>query len=168
MSNETPSENTPFFNLVSIYVKDISLETPNSPHIFNAEWKPEIDFDLQMRSEALSEPMYEVVLNLTVSAKLEDKTAFLIEVKQAGLFAIKGLDADTLPRVLNIACPTVLYPYLRETVTNLSVRGGFMPFMLPPINFEATYEQHLQQAANAPKEAANSPAGVQGVTETIQ
>jgi preprotein translocase subunit SecB len=141
----------PLFTAHSIYVKDISFEAPNSPTVFNQEWKPKIDFDLQMGSAVVSEEesIYEVTLQMTVTAKLgeseQEKPAFLIEVQQAGAFTIKNVPPETLKEVLATTCPTLLFPYARETVSSLAVRGGFPQLVLPPINFEAMYAHHLAQ-----------------------
>lgn len=141
---------TPVFNVHSIYVKDASFEAPHSPQIFNTEWKPKIDFDLQMGSQILSEPesIYEVVLHVTVTIKLgeaaEEKAAFLIDIQQAGAFSLQNFTPEATQQVLATTCAAVLFPYAREAVSNLATRGGFPQLVLPPINFEAMYEHHLK------------------------
>lgn len=143
----------PTFNVHNIYVKDLSLESPHSPEIFNEEWDPKVDFDLQLSNHVLSEPeaIHEVVMHLTVTVKLKnEKTAFLIEVKQAGIFSIPGFSPEILDQILGITCPGVIFPYARETITNTVMRAGFPQLLLPTINFEAMYA-HRQE--NAKKEA---------------
>lgn len=143
----------PVFTAHSIYVKDVSFEAPHAPQVFNEEWKPKIDFDLQMGSSVLSEKegVYEVMLHVTVTAKLgegeQEKSAFLIEVQQAGAFTIQNIPAEALKEVLATTCPTVLFPYARETISSLATRGGFPQLVLPPINFEAMYAHHLETAS---------------------
>ena len=143
------NNNGPVFNVHSIYLKDLSFEAPHVPHIFNEEWKPKIDFDLQMNSHLLSEndSVYEVVLHITVTIKLgeneQEKPAFLIEIQQAGAFTVQNLAPDAIQQVLATTCATVLFPYARETISNLATRGGFPQLILPPINFDAMYEHHL-------------------------
>lgn len=139
-------EEGPVFTVNSIYVKDLSFEAPGSPQIFNEEWHPKLDFDLQMASNLLEkeEGIYEVVLHLTVNVILkEEKSAFLIDVKQAGIFTIMGFEADIIKQILSTTCPTVLFPYARETISNLVQRGGFPQLILPPINFEGMYAEHM-------------------------
>lgn len=146
-ANESGKENV--FSVHNLYVKDLSFEAPHSPRIFNEEWKPNLDFDLQMASQVLSEPesIYEVVLHLTVNIKLgekeQEKTVFLVEIKQAGAFTIKGFPEATLKQILATTCANILFPYAREAISNLATRGGFPQLVLPPINFEAMYAHHM-------------------------
>lgn len=139
----------PFFSVHSIYLKDLSFEAPQSPQVFQESWKPKIDFDLQMGSQVLSESeyIYEVVLHLTVTVKLgegeEAQSAFLIDLQQAGAFTVKDFSEEDLRQVLATTCPTLLFPYARETVSNMATRGGFPQLVLPPINFDRMYAQHL-------------------------
>ena len=148
-----PVEGT--FAVHNIYTKDISLEAPHSPNVFNQEWKPNIDFDLQMATQELSKPegIYEVMLHITVKVKLGTEkdalVAFLIEVKQAGAFTVQGFPEDTIKQILSTTCATLLFPYAREAISNLATRGGFPQLVLPPINFDAMYAQHLSNAAKA-------------------
>lgn len=147
--HDTKEATAPLFNVHSIYVKDLSFEAPHSPQIFNTEWKPKIDFDLQMGSQVLSEPesIYEVVLHVTVTIKLgeaaEEKPAFLIDIQQAGVFTVRHFTPEVTQQLLATTCATVLFPYAREVVSNLATRGGFPQLVLPPINFDAMYEHHL-------------------------
>jgi preprotein translocase subunit SecB len=135
------------FSIHNIYIKDVSFESPNAPTIFRTQWQPKVDLDLQMSSQDLGEHLYEVVIHLTLGIKLapEDQTAFLIELKQAGIFALQGLSAEQLERALSTTCPEILFPYAREAISNLAMRGGFPQLALPPINFEAMYLQHVSQ-----------------------
>ncbi len=148
-----PHAHDPIFNVHNIYLKDLSFEAPHSPQVFQEDWRPKIDFDLQMEPHVLSdaESLYEVVLNVTVTAKLgeekTEKTAFLIEVKQAGIFTVKNFSEEQQKQILATACPTVLFPYVREAVSNLATRGGFPQLILPPLNFDALYIERNKQAA---------------------
>ncbi|MEN8213613.1 MAG: protein-export chaperone SecB [Pseudomonadota bacterium] len=148
-NNETPAEAaaTPEaqFNLQRIYCKDISFETPNSPAMFLGEWKPEMNLQFNTGVQELGENNYEVVLTLTVTVKSGDKTAFLAEVHQAGIFNIIGVPEEQMKPVIGITCPNILFPYAREAVSDLVNRGSFPQLLLAPVNFEALYAQHAQQ-----------------------
>jgi len=138
------------FSIQRIYLKDTSLETPMGVSVFSGAWAPQIQLDVNTRAELIAEGLHEVVLSLTVTAKLEDKVALLVEVKQAGIFACKGLDDAQLRQILATMCPDILFPYARETIDALVVRASFPPLMLAPMNFDALYKQALeQQAQNA-------------------
>jgi preprotein translocase subunit SecB len=141
----------------NIYTKDISFETPNSPQIFFevAQAKPETEHAFSSEIKKLAENAYEVSLGITVTVKIKDKTAFLVEVKQAGIFTIAGFSEEQINMVANTFCLNTLYPYVREMVSSLVARGGFPPLMLPPINFEARYTppQPGGQAGDAPAQA---------------
>jgi len=130
----------------NIYTRDISFETPNSPQIFFeiAQAKPETEHHFSSEIKKLGDNVYEVMLGITVTVKVKDKTAFLVEVKQAGIFTIAGFTDEQLNMVANTFCLNTLYPYIREQVSSLIARGGFPPLLLPPINFEA---RHAQQEA---------------------
>jgi len=146
----------PQFSVQRIYLKDASFEAPGTPVIFTKQWKPEINLDLNTRTKTLGENHYEVVLTLTVTAKVEDDTAFLIEVQQAGIFQIAGLGDAELNHTLGAFCPNILFPYARESVDSLAVKGSFPALMLAPVNFEALYAQRMQQqAAQAAKSEAH-------------
>lgn len=137
----------PQFSVQRIYLKDASFESPSTPVIFTKQWKPEINLDLNTRTKTLGENHYEVVLTLTVTAKVENETAFLIEVQQAGIFQIAGLGDAELNHTLGAFCPNILFPYARESVDSLAVKGSFPAMMLAPVNFEALYAQRMQQQA---------------------
>lgn len=138
----------PEFAIQRLYVKDLSVETPNSPQIFLEEWRPELNMDLNTdASLKLDEGVREVVLTVTVTVKIKDKVAFLVEVKQAGIFSMKGFDEEQTKHMLGSFCPNILYPYAREVVTDAVMRAGFPQLYLAPVNFEALYEQHQKQEA---------------------
>lgn len=135
----------PQFAVQRIYIKDISFEVPLGAKIFTKQVQPQLKIDLNTKAERIDGDVYEAVLSITVSAKIGEETAFLIEVQQAGAFFVKGLDGEQLRRVLMITCPTILFPYARETIDSLATRGSFPPLMLQPVNFEALYLQSQQQ-----------------------
>ena len=141
--------------LVRIYVKDLSLENPLSPGVFGEEWKPEVQMQMHAGGSRLDEHLLESVLRINVEARLGGRPAMVIEVVLGGLFAYAEAADDELPRALAVTCPSMLYPYARETVTGLSVRGGFPPFIMQPADFEEIWRR--QQAAAAA--AAEEPAG---------
>lgn len=133
------------FALQRIYVKDLSFEVPLGAQIFTKQWQPQVQVDLNTKADKIGDDTYEAVLRITITAKLGDETAFLIEAHQAGAFFVKGLEGEQLRRVLMIMCPTILFPYARETIDSLATRGSFPPLMLQPVNFEALYVQAQQQ-----------------------
>lgn len=130
-----------------IYVKDVSFEAPNLPHIFNQEWKPKLAFDLSTETVKLADDLYEVCLNISVETTLEDSddVAFICEVKQAGVFTISGLDDMQMAHCLTSQCPNMLFPYARELVSNLVNRGTFPALNLSPVNFDALFVEYLQR-----------------------
>lgn len=134
------------FAMQRIYAKDLSFESPSSPDVFKKQWKPQISVDLNTKSDKIGEEgNYEVVLTVTITAKLEDETAFLVEVQQAGIFFITGIEGENLRRVLATAAPTILFPYARENIDAVCVKGGFPAVMLAPVNFDALYQQAVAQ-----------------------
>lgn len=137
----------PQFAIQRIYTKDISFETPNSPAIFQKEWKPEVKLDLDTRSAKLADDTFEVVLALTVTATVEDQTAFLAEVQQAGIFTIGNMPENQVAHTIGAFCPATLFPYAREAVANLVNRGSFPQLNLAPVNFEALFASYVQQRA---------------------
>jgi len=134
----------PEFSIQRLYTKDVSFESPSSPQIFKEEWQPEVSMDLASKSNAISENIYDVTLHITVTVKKQGKTVFLVEVHQAGIFGIKGFQGEPLDQMLGSYCPNVLYPYARELVSSLAVRGGFPPLYLAPVNFDAFYAGQKQ------------------------
>jgi preprotein translocase subunit SecB len=142
------------FAMQRIYSKDVSFESPATPNVFKKPWQPKINVDLNTRSNPVdAEGNFEVVLSITLTAKMEEETAFLVEVQQAGIFFIKGFTDDQLRRVLGTAAPNILFPYARETIDALVVKGGFPAIMLAPVNFDALFEQALQQQAQQAQQA---------------
>lgn len=137
--------NTKEFGIQKIYIKDVSFETPNSPEIFREQWQPDINLQLNNNTKSIEENIHEVILTLTVTAKIGEKTAFLIEVQQAGIFNIKGYSEQEMGAMAGAYCPNILFPYARETISDIVTRGGFPQLLLAPINFDALYQQHLQQ-----------------------
>jgi preprotein translocase subunit SecB len=137
----------PLFNIEKLYVKDLSLEIPNAPAIFLERENPQIDLQLHTQASAVDDGVFEVVVTVTVTAKLpeKDKVMFLIEAKQAGIFQVRNIPAEEMESVLAVVCPNILYPYLREVVSDVAVRGGFAPVLLNPINFDSIYQQQKQQ-----------------------
>ena len=146
-NKQAQAGNGPQFELLRVYLKDVSFETPNSPEVFRTEFKPEINLQLNSAVNQLEEGLYEVILNLTVTSKEGDKTGFLVEVQQAGIFVVKGFDEAQTGSMLGAYCPNTLYPYAREAVTDLVTKGGFPQLLLAPINFDALYQQKMQQAS---------------------
>jgi preprotein translocase subunit SecB len=134
------------FSLQRIYIKDISFETPQGVEVFRQQWKPAIKLDMNATNKKIDEDNYEVVLTLTVTATLNDKPAFLAEVHQGGLFVCQGMDDKQIHQVLGSVCPNILFPYARETIDNLALKGSFPPLMLAPVNFDALYQQALARA----------------------
>lgn len=131
----------PVFAIEKIYVKDLSLEIPNAPNIFLERETPEINLQLGTKSQGIGEGLYEVLLTATVTAKIKDKNMFLVEAQQAGIFRIRNIPAGEIDPVLGIGCPNILFPYLREVVSDVVTRAGFPPVILNPVNFEAIYQQ---------------------------
>ncbi len=144
--SETTPPNQPVFGIEKLYVKDLSLEIPHAPSVFLERENPHVDLQLNSEAQPLGDEVFEVTVTATVTVKLKEKAMFLIEAKQAGIFRIRHVPAAELEPVLATVCPNLLYPYLREVVSDLSVRAGFSPVLLNPVNFEALYHQQKQQA----------------------
>ena len=141
----------PVFNIEKLYVKDLSVEVPNAPAIFMEREAPQMDVNMSTESKALGENVYQTSITVTVTAKTGDKTMFLVECSQAGIFRIQNVPQDQLPMVLGIGCPNIVFPYLRETVSDVVIRAGFPPLLLNPVNFEALFlQQQAQQQQAAP------------------
>ena len=144
-SKEQGSESTEaHFSIEKIYLKDVSFESPDAPAVFTADWKPEINMDLNSQGHPIDNNVYEVELSITVTAKNKDKTSFLVEIKQCGIFSISGMDDANLNGMLGSFCPNILFPYAREAISDLVTKGGFPQLLLAPVNFDAIYAQHLQ------------------------
>jgi preprotein translocase subunit SecB len=135
------------FQIEKIYVKDLSVEVPNAPAVFLEREGPQISVDLGTQANVVGENVYESSIKVTVTAKLGDKTMYLVECEQSGIFRIGGLAEEQLAMALGIACPNILFPYARETVSDVIVRAGFPPLLLAPVNFEAEFMMRQQQAA---------------------
>lgn len=153
MTEAAQNNPQPVFNIEKLYVKDLSLEIPHAPGIFLERENPQIDLQLNSQANALEEGVYEVVVTVTVTAKLpqkDGKVMFLVEARQAGIFQVRNLPEGELEPVLAVVCPNILFPYAREVVSDVTVRAGFAPVMLSPINFEALYQQQKQQAEASP------------------
>jgi preprotein translocase subunit SecB len=138
-------DNAPVFSIEKIYVKDLSLEVPNAPHCYLERDPAEIGLQMQTGGEAVGEGIFNVVLTLTVTAKIGEKTQFLIEVAQAGIFQIRNVPAEELEPIVAVACPNILFPYAREAVSDAVTRAGFPPVLLAPVNFESIYRERLMQ-----------------------
>jgi preprotein translocase subunit SecB len=140
----------PVFQIQRIYLKDLSLEQPNSPAILLEQEQPTVDIQLGVDAQPVAEGIFEITVSATVQTKIQDKTVFLVEAKQAGIFEIRNLPEDQMGPILGIACPQIVYPYLRGNVADVIQRGGFPPVHLAEINFQAMYEQQQAQAAGQP------------------
>ena len=139
----------PVFQIQRIYLKDLSLEQPNSPQILLEQQQPQVDINLGLEAGPISEGIFEVSVTATVTTKVGEKTLFLIEAKQAGIFEIRNLPQEQLQPIVGIACPQIVYPYLRAIVSDVCTRAGFPPVLLAEVNFQAMYEAQLQQNAAA-------------------
>ena len=158
---EAAQNTQPSFSIEKVYVKDLSLELPNAPGIFLERDAPQVDIQLHHASTGVEDGIYETTLTVTVTAKVKDKTMFLVEASQAGIFVARNIPAAELEAVLAIACPNILFPYVREVISETTVRAGFPPVLLAPVNFEAIY-----QAQRDPQVAAAQSGGVQIITPT--
>lgn len=139
----------PQFGIQRVYLKDVSLESPNSPAVFTKQWQPDVNLDMNTQTKALGEDVYEVVLTLTVTGTNDGENAFLIEVQQAGIFVVGGMEEAETHHTLGAFCPNILFPYARETIDSLVTKASFPPLMLAPVNFDALYMQQLQQQQEA-------------------
>lgn len=152
------SEQQPVFTIEKVYLKDLSLEIPNAPQVFTEREAPKVDINLHNEARSLDNGVYEIVLTATVTAKLQDKTVFLVEVAQAGIFQIRNVQQQELDLLINVACPTTLLPYARETVATILNRAGFPPVLLPHVGFETLYQQRLQEQQQQQQQAGVPPA----------
>ena len=138
-----------------VYIRDVSFESPKSPGVFAAEWKPQVHMDINTRSSAVDAQRHEVVLTLTIEARVDGEAAMIVELQQAGIFRLENMDAALTEQVLATACPTALFPYARETVDSLVTKGTFPPLMLAPMNFDALYAEAKRRAAAEQGEGAS-------------
>jgi preprotein translocase subunit SecB len=143
--SEAQQQQPATFQIEKVYVKDLSLEIPNAPKVFLEQVQPQLEVRIDTGSDAFAEGYYEVTVTATVTARIAERTLFLAEAVQAGIFAVRNVPAQELEPLLGIACPTVIFPYLRETISDLVVRGGFPPVLLAPLSFEALYLERAQQ-----------------------
>ncbi|MCL2590298.1 MAG: protein-export chaperone SecB [Betaproteobacteria bacterium] len=147
---DNASDNLPVFAIEKIYVKDLSLEVPNAPQIFLSRDTPQVGVQLRTEAGAIDDGVFEVKLTITVKATLsEDRTLFLVEATQAGIFRIQNAPEDELELILGIGCPNIIFPYARETISDAVTRAGFQPVLLTPVNFEALFQQSHQSGANS-------------------
>ncbi len=142
---EQNTEQQKQFSIQKIYTKDVSFETPNSPEIFKDKWEPNVEFNLSTNVQTLENNVYEVAITVTATVKCSEKTAYLVEVCQAGIFAVAQFSEEEMGPMLGSYCPNVLFPYAREAVSELVTKGGFPQLLLAPVNFDALYAQHIQQ-----------------------
>ncbi|MFT7671957.1 MAG: preprotein translocase subunit SecB [Gammaproteobacteria bacterium] len=147
---QAPKKN---FGIQKLYIKDVSFESPDSPQVFNfTQWEPKIELNINNSHKQIDDNHWEVVVTVTVTAKLNDKTAFLVEVQQAGIFVMSGFSDDEKGYIVGSQCMTILFPYAREAISDLTTRGGFPPMILTPVNFEALYQQHIKKKAGDSEE----------------
>ncbi len=137
----------PGFSIEKIYLKDASLEIPNAPQIFTDRTQPQVSIELSNYGQQIEAGVFEVAIKVTVTSKIADKTVFLVEVTQAGIFQIRNVPEENMEMIVGITCPNILFPYARESISDLTIRGGFQPVLLNPINFEALFAQQKQQQA---------------------
>jgi preprotein translocase subunit SecB len=143
-------QQAPVFSIEKIYTKDLSLEIPHAPQIFLERETPEIEVQLRSESNSVDEGLYQVLLTVTVTAKFGEKTMFLVEAGQAGIFQVRNVPEENIDPILSVACPNILFPYAREAISDLCNRGGFPPVLLAPVNFDAMYQQRLQAQQQSP------------------
>ncbi len=149
MADEAQGNTQPVFNIEKVYVKDLSVEIPHAPKIYFDRANPQIEVQLHTQAGPIEEGLFEVVVMATVTAKQGEKVMFLIEAKQAGIFQVRSVPTGELETILAVMCPNILFPYLREVVSDVSVRAGFAPVLMNPINFEALYQQQKRQSPAA-------------------
>lgn len=155
-SSKPEGSEQPQFGIQRIYTKDISFESPAAPKVFLEQWQPELDMNLGTKTLKLEDETHEVVLTVTVTVKMKDKAVFVAEVHQAGIFTIQHFPEDQLKHMLGSFCPNILYPYAREAITDLVIKGGFPQLYLAPINFEALYQQQMQQGGQGSQTSASA------------
>jgi len=156
------TDTTPMFQIQRIYLKDLSLEQPNSPQILLEQGQPAVEINLTLGAEPIADGMFEVTVMATVTTKVNDKTLFLVEAKQGGIFEIRNIPEEQLKQILGIACPNIVYPYLRAIVSDVCTRAGFPPVVLSEVNFQAMYEAQQAQANAQIGGAASNGSGIAG------
>lgn len=147
----------PVFAIEKIYLKDLSVEAPNAPEIFSEREAPTVDVDINSQAREVQAGMFEVVLKVTITAKINEKAMFLVETAQAGLFQIRNVPPQDMGPLLGIACPNTLFPYARETISTVTARAGFPPVVLAPMSFEGIYQQQMEQQMQAAQAAGGKP-----------
>ncbi len=152
---QAAAEGTPVFQIQRMYLKDLSLEQPNAPHILLEQQQPQVDINLTLSAESVTDGIFEVCVTATVNTKVGDKTLFLVEAKQAGIFEIRHVPQDQLEGILGIVCPQMVYPYLRAIVSDVCTRAGFPPVLLTEVNFQAMFEAQQAQRAAQGGQAVN-------------
>ncbi len=151
------------FSIQKIYVKDVSFESPDTPKAFSfAKWEPKIELNLNNSHTSIDENLYEAVLTITATVRHQEKTAFLVEVQQAGIFAVAGFNENEEKYLLGSQCMNILFPFARETISDLTTRGGFPPLLLSPVNFDALFQQHMQKQATEIEDTETQDTEVQG------
>lgn len=155
-ANQDQQNSETQFMIQRVYVKDLSFETPNTPAVFQQKWEPELNLEINTVHTKLEETVFEVVLTVTATVSNEKTTAFLVEVKQAGIFTIQGAPTNQLDHLLNSFCPSILFPYAREAITSQVIRGSFPQLVLAPINFDALYMQQLAEKQKADQDKVES------------
>ncbi|MBI1942145.1 MAG: protein-export chaperone SecB [Betaproteobacteria bacterium] len=153
-SEQPPSSQQPSFQVEKLYVKDLSLEVPNAPQVFMQADNPQLEIQVRNAASQFADGMFEVIVTVTVTARAGEKTIFLAEAAQAGIFSVRGIAQEDLEPLLGIGCPTILYPYVREAISDLVTRAGFPPVVLAPVSFEQVYLERKQQAAGGRIEVA--------------
>jgi len=150
MTDQQPEQQAmPVFNIEKIYVKDLSVEVPNAPGIFLERDQPQMEMQINAQSAQVEDSIYQCILTITISAKIKDKAAFMVELQQAGIFRIQNLPPEAMEPALSIGCPNIIFPYAREAVSDAVLKAGFPPLMLQPVNFEMLYLQQQQAKAAA-------------------
>jgi preprotein translocase subunit SecB len=148
------------FAIQKIYTKDMSFETPNSPKIFTEKWEPTVNFNLGTNVQPLENSLFEISLSVTITVKCGETTAYLAEVNQAGIFTLGGFTEQEMGPMVGSFCPNILFPYARETISDLVIRGGFPQLLLAPVNFDALYAQHVQQLQEQQAQAVPAPSSI--------
>ena len=151
--NQATEQQQPQFQIEKIYVKDISLEVPHAPQIFLDRDTPTVNVELHSDSSNVSEAIYQASVTVTVTAKIKDRTVFLVEATQAGIFTLRNIPEADIKAVLGVACPNIIFPYLRETISDAITRAGFPPVLLAPVNFDLLFQQQAAQ----PQVSADNP-----------
>ena len=163
-TNDTAgAASTPVFQIQRIYLKDLSLEQPNSPQILLEQAQPQVDINLGLAAGPVADGLYEVSVTATVTTKVGEKTLFLVEAKQAGIFELRNIPQEQLQPIIGIACPQIVYPYLRATVSDICTRAGFPPVLLAEVNFQAMYEAQQQAQVQSPGASGNGSAIITSV-----